>query len=71
MLNLKNLKTWINSLPETELDEYNVVYRNYVDINNITYSDNKNIITICIDKETKHVVLLNDINSDILNEIEK
>ena len=57
---LKEMKEWLNSLPE-EFNEYTVVNGEIGMIDNqYHYRVDKPITTMTVDEETKEVVLMND-----------
>ena len=57
---LKEMKEWLNSLPE-EFNEYTVVNGEIGIIDNqYHYRVDKPITTMTVDEETKEVVLMND-----------
>lgn len=61
---LKELKEWINKLPEI-YDEYTVVNGEYGSIDGeYMYRLDKPVITLAVDQETKEILILNDIQND-------
>lgn len=64
-MTLKEVKEWINKLPEDYLD-YVVVNGQYGKIDNeYSYRVDKPIIVLSVDTETKEILLLNDINDEV------
>ena len=62
---LKELKAWLNSLPD-EFNEHTVVNGEVGMLNNEhMYRVDKPITTCMVDKETKEIILLNDTEEPI------
>lgn len=62
---LKELKTWLNSLPD-EFNEHTVVNGEVGMLNNEhMYRVDKPITTCMVDEETKEIILLNDTEEPI------
>lgn len=71
-MKLKELKTWINSLP-SELLDGNVVFREYgkLEVNNHNYALDKPIVTCFVDEDNNEICLLDEKSSIELDKIEK
>lgn len=66
-MKLKELKDWLNSLPE-KFDEYDVVNGEVGTIDGeYMYRVDKPITTLTIDEQTKEFVILNDTQDEIEN----
>ncbi len=67
-MDLKQLKKWINSLPETELDDYNLVFRTIkeLDTENWTAYD-IHIAASGVDEGNKEVYFCNETSAQILD----
>ena len=61
---LKELKTWINNLPE-KFDEYSVVNGEYGELDGeFFYRLDKPVTVLTVDEEHKEIIVLNDKSED-------
>lgn len=67
-MTLKELKGWVNKLPE-KFDDYTVVNGEYGSLDGeYMYRVDKPVTTLTIDEETKEILVLNDIQDELPNE---
>ena len=67
-MTLKELKNWVNSLSD-EFSEYSVVNGEIKTLNtdNIEYRIDKPVTVLTIDRDTKEIVILNEVVPEKIN----
>lgn len=67
-MDLKKLKNWVNNLPETELDNYKVVFRKIKELDCENWGTYDISISACgVDDENKEVYFCNEESAQILD----
>lgn len=66
-MKIKDLKKYFNELPD-KYDDCEVVYRDYMTINERLYSQDTEIVTIFIDDNTKELCMLCENSRKTLDE---
>lgn len=66
-MDLKQLKKWVNDLPENELDNYNLVFRTIKELDNENWGAYDIPIAACgVDEGNKEVYFCNEKSAQIL-----
>jgi hypothetical protein len=67
-MDLKGLKNWLNKLPESEFDNYNVVYRTIKEVDSENWGAYDIPVASCgIDEGNKEVYFCNEYSAQIID----